>query len=86
MREKKKSEEIKTGEMIYAKPTVDHESPIVGTVLGYNEATKQYAIEWSDDTDPTYEKDAFVRAGRFMMKAINDAMGLNLKPEDLNGD
>jgi hypothetical protein len=86
---KKKPEtkvEIKNGDMIYAKPSQEHESPIVGTVVGYDESTKLYAIEWSDESMPGYEKEAFVRSGKFMMKCINEAMGLHFKPEDLDGN
>lgn len=86
MRKQEIKTEIKNGDMIYAKPSENHESPIIGTVVGYDESTKLYAIEWSDESMPGYVKETFVRSGKFMMKCINEAMGLNFKPEDINGN
>jgi len=86
MRKQEVKSEIKVGEMIYAKPSENHESAIVGTVTGYDESTKMYAVEWSDETMPSYVKEGFVRSGKFMMKCINEAMGLHFKTEDMDGN
>ena len=60
-----------------------NKKPCMGMVTGYDEVTKKYCIEWSAGTESveSYENETFVRAAKFSMKVIGDAMGLNLPKE-----
>ncbi len=58
--------------------------PVMGMVTGYDEVSKKYCIEWSAGSESveSYESETFVRAAKFSMKVIADAMGLNLPKEN----
>jgi hypothetical protein len=93
--EKKK---INVGEQLYGIPTegsnpfnisMFHDSngkkkPSMGTVIGYDEVTKKYAVEWAAGADSceSYESETFVRSAIFSMNVIKEAMGMNLPQEN----
>lgn len=85
MKTRKEKREIKIGDTIYGMPSDGSiKNPCIGTVIGYSEAVKKYAIEWAggQDSRESYEKEMFVRAGLFSMQCISEAMGLNLPQQE----
>ena len=78
-----KNEEVE--QVVEADDKSAKEKDLAAKAPPYDEVTKKYAVEWAAGTDSmeSYESETFVRAAKFSMKVIKDAMGLNLPQENV---